>query len=987
MTSAPPIRITRPAARALRPTSDRLPLRPAALACLALLASCGGDSNEPEASYTSLYPTLAAHAAMDEEDFTRYLQNASRGIAITQDSIKSLSVGSSIDSAASTYTLRPIFDLGRLKADNWLNVDTTRSQEKTELRLTSNKAASSASSQTTIDGSASGSYAGFKAAAAYHQANAWQKTNSDGSISIQMVSSNTNNVVSILNSGFTGSENLTPYLIGTQLTAEQLRGYVSVAESAPTDSCGGESYIADVTVGSYKLIDTEPYANIQLLTRMEATFADLRAQHGLCSDPAIRSHLILLMTNLRGKIESAIADFYAFNGDSFVSKTTSMNQGIGKGTLTFSSADGNTEAQYGASLSVEYQALNAFGAGAGGAFQYYKQNGWANAVQNVQVSAESMPAGVADTTAWVSSIYTMLKDQSKSEVPPLGSLPKDPGVNLPAPVGPKKEEQDEPPDVAFTSYDQWKQYQADKKRAKDAEELERARQRAENQPLIVNDNTRLQTNQGNNTYLKLIAELDELKQRASLPRKPLQANEGNLVRFDKMYVNGFETLPYDAVIPQLRPNLDIPGVDKTIGSFPQLMEMMLVVEKLGKLDSYLGFLANLSISNITPEMSTRYHQFFQTASSRAYDLVTLALSQGADITPAVLTGYKQAMFGTDATKAQSELYKSLQDMDYYNYAVGTLLDPVKGKTWVAAPGGYMPMRWTSNGGAQLVTWTELSSGWGQKARDSEGVVAVDFSNPNTNPLSLYQSMKAIQTPWYPVYIFNQGSAPTLVFVQNFGAYQAIYGAHWVVRPRDSETVKPSLKPLWADYQVLGNEIAGSSSMRAAVVASDNSFLDRLSWDYSVYFPQSGNDPTRLQKFNALVLGPDPIYLDARKLIPEPLYDKVIRFNQHSMASRHFSQWTIDNTNLEATYNAFRRFPTGSSKDMQRKMRRMSDGEVVSLDEHEGGPQPYLMLLPLNATTAGENLKQAFNYAPERTPMNIVTTTSLDLVNKLAVLLE
>ncbi|WP_156909246.1 hypothetical protein [Ottowia thiooxydans] len=973
--------IARPSAGASRLLPTRLAMLPSALACTLLLASCGGGSDETEPTYASRYPALAAHAAMDEEDFDRFLKTAGRGTDITQETIKSLSVGASIDSGASTYNLRPIFDLGRLKDDNLLNVDTTRSQQKTELRLTSNKNASSASSQATIDGSASGSYAGFKAAAAYHQANAWKNTHSDGSISVQMVSANTNNIVSILSSGFSGSENLTPYLIGTQLTDEQLRGYVSVTESASADVCGGKSHITGLTISRYKMADAEPYANMQLLSRMESIFADLRAQHELCSDAAIKAKSILQMTELRGKIESAIADFYAFNGDSFVSQTTSMNQGVGKGQLTFSSADGNTEAQYGASLSAEYQTA-AFGAGATGAFQYYKQNGWASALQNVQVSAESWPAGVADTTAWVSSLYTMLKDQGSSVVPPLGGLPKDPGVKLPTPVGPKKEKQEGPPDSVFSSYDDWKKYQADKKSAKDAEELERARQRAESLPIIVDGDWKsLQASQGSggNAYLQLIAELDDLKQRARVPQQAPQAGasaaavDGNLVRFDKMYVSGFETTPYDSVIPQLRPNLEIPGMDKAIGSFPQLMDMMLAVEKFGKLDSYLRFLANLSVSNVTPEMSARYHQFFQTASSRAYDLVALAIGQGADITPEVLAGYKQAMFGgTSATKAQSELYKSLQDMDYYDYVVGTLLDPVKGKTWATAPGGYLPMRWKSDGsgGAELVTWTALSQERGGH-RGKEGVVAADFSNPNADPLALYSSsMKALQTPWYPVYIFNQGNAPALVFVQNFGAYQAIYGARWVVRPFDGDVpVKPSLKPLWSDYQALG-----SNAMRAVMTGSENSFLEHMSWDYSVYFPLSGNDPMRLRKFNALLLTMPADFTGG-----ETLYSA-----SHSAAVRDFRKGAYDVTLMsDATYNAFR-LPV-----KEHKMRRMSDGAVVdtALQKIDENYATSLMLLPLNTTTTGASLKQAFNYAPERAPMDIVTPTSLDLVNKLAVLLQ
>ena len=129
-----------------------LPRRPrfmaVPLACALLLAGCGGGSDEPEPTHTSRYPTLAAHASMDEEDFDRYLLTAGRGTNITPETIKSLSVGSSINAAASTYNLRPIFDLGRLKEDGRLNVDTTRSRQTTALRITSSKAASTASSQT-----------------------------------------------------------------------------------------------------------------------------------------------------------------------------------------------------------------------------------------------------------------------------------------------------------------------------------------------------------------------------------------------------------------------------------------------------------------------------------------------------------------------------------------------------------------------------------------------------------------------------------------------------------------------------------------------------------------------------------------------------------------------------------------------------------------------------------------------------------------------
>ena len=943
-------------------------LLPTALACLLLLASCGGGSDDAPPTHASRYPALAEHADMDEEDFERFLLAAGRGTDITPETIKSLSVGSSINTAASTYNLRPIFDLGRLREGNWLNVDTTRSQQVTALHITSNRKASTESSQFTLDTSLSGSLGHWKAAAAFHHAEARRKTESDGTVNVQLVSANTNNLVSILSSGFSGSENFTGYLIGTKLTDELLRGYVNTTESAPANACGGKPYTTSVTVSRYKLSDTEPYANIQILSRMESVFADLRAQYALCADAAIQTQLVRQMTELRGKIESAIADFYTFNGDSFVSQTTSMNQAVGNGQLTFGTSDGNAEAQNGASLSGKYQ-TPAGGAGGSATLQFYKQSGWAKAMQNVAVSAEAKPAGVADTTAWVSSIQAMLKDQGSSLVPPMGSLPKDPGVKLPDPVGPHKDET-EPPDSAFTSYGQWKKYQEDKKAAKDAAELARTKKKVDEQPLVVNDDKMLLKAGEADAYQQLIAELDALKERAKAPQAPPQAGagDGNLVRFDKMYVSGFETLPYDAVIPQLRPNLDIPGLDKTIGSYPNLMEIMLVSEKLGRLDAYLAFLATLSVSNVTPQMSERYHQFFQKASTRAYDLVALALSQGTDLSPAVLVGYKKAMLGTAAAKAQSELYQSLQDLDYYDYVVGTLLDPARGKAWTVAPGGYIPMRWKNenngNNGMELVTWTALSQERGGH-RGKEGVVAIDFTNPNADPLMLYRNgMKAPQTPWYPVYVFNLSKAPSLVFVQHFGAYQAIYGPRWVTRPFDGDTpVIPSLVPKWQDYQPLG-----SKDMRTVMTNANNDFLPHMSWDSSVHFPEASNDPARLQKYNAPVLRlPSDIYSDQ---VPATLYSAA-----HSAAVLDFTKDEYDNSNMsDATYNAFR-LPSNHT------WRRLSDGQLVG----QNGSYTLLMLLPLNATTTGERLKESFNYAPERAPLDVVTTTSLDLVNKLAVL--
>ena len=157
--------------------------------------------------------------------------------------------------------------------------------------------------------------------------------------------------------------------------------------------------------------------------------------------------------------------------------------------------------------------------------------------------------------------------------------------------------------------------------------------------------------------------------------------------------------------------------------------------------------------------------------------------------------------------------------------------------------------------------------------------------------------------------------------QHFGSYQAIYGSRWVTRPFDGDTpVTPSLIPKWQDYQPLGG-----SDMRTVMTNAKNSFLEFMSWDYSVYFPNSGNDPTRLQKYNALLIDLPADYRDSD--------GQTIRSAAHSATVRDFmiNEYEI-NHRTDATYNAFRPPYHG------RMLRRMSDGAVVSVEELATNPR-------------------------------------------------
>ena len=164
-------------------------LSPAAGMLLPLIFVCGCLSSSP-GSLTSQYPTLAEQAQMDETDFQIYLtrdQLGANGIPITIDSVKNITIGAKVSTANSTYIVRPVFDLSLLDKDNYLDVNlSSGTQAVTEIKLVSNSNASSHSGQERYDFTASGSYGGLKAAAAYHQENKRQDASSDGSVNVTM---------------------------------------------------------------------------------------------------------------------------------------------------------------------------------------------------------------------------------------------------------------------------------------------------------------------------------------------------------------------------------------------------------------------------------------------------------------------------------------------------------------------------------------------------------------------------------------------------------------------------------------------------------------------------------------------------------------------------------------------------------------------------------------------------------------------------------
>ena len=248
-------------------------LSPAAGMLLPLIFVCGCLSSSP-GSLTSQYPTLAEQAQMDETDFQIYLtrdQLGANGIPITIDSVKNITIGAKVSTANSTYIVRPVFDLSLLDKDNYLDVNlSSGTQAVTEIKLVSNSNASSHSGQERYDFTASGSYGGLKAAAAYHQENKRQDASSDGSVNVTMSYNNSGAYVAMLTGGFNQNASFTSYLVGSKLDDATVKSRVDYTEAYVTGQ-SGDKYIKNVTIVKNGQLDDQEnaYGNIQLLGEME----------------------------------------------------------------------------------------------------------------------------------------------------------------------------------------------------------------------------------------------------------------------------------------------------------------------------------------------------------------------------------------------------------------------------------------------------------------------------------------------------------------------------------------------------------------------------------------------------------------------------------------------------------------------------------------------------------------------------------------------
>lgn len=971
-----------------------------AFSMLILLAGCSNDdSPEGHSVLDDLiisYPTLAREFGFDQADLTRLLNAQSYGNRISVDTVDQLVIGSAIRTDLSEYLNRPIFNINELNKASLLETNlNSSSTAKTSLALTSNKNATNFTEQWKHDYSGSMAYGGFQLQAAYHQENKYQGTSSDGSVNVTMDYSKTGAYISILPKGFQVPGDFSQYLLGTALTQAQIESYINYSESYSR----GYKYISGIKILNEGVLpdNGNVYGNIQLIGEMERLFNLLTTQYDYWKGYAdIQSTTLRLLRELRNKISNAIDRFKMDHGQYFVSRVNLMNFAFGRGSLKFGMESGNREAVYGAALSVKYTGLGG-GVGVSGDLQYARRNGWAASFKESTVVATSKPASIK-TSEWVSAISKMLADeQSAISVPAMDTLPTKATLTLPEVPDPKKIAT-LPPAGVFKSYQDWKDYFAKKKENinQDVEAARRASEEIEKKGVheALQPNKKpeegaygsaLDDSDDSSLYETLVEELDRLERRREAlqhAREDDTDNLGNIMRVDDMFTSGFKTTAVEDAIPQLRPNLSVPGEAAKLPGYPNITRLMLAIDNLGRLDSYLRFLSNFAVSRVSATISQKYHSFYQEGKESfrdgAFALIRTARVNGIDISDNLLASFAANMFGQNSNDNKGALCAKLGDIDVCRYIKATLLAPENVKVWASAPGGYIPFGFDwYNKKTGFINLSSVLNVWGY---DIEGYhpllkYTVDpFENPGDNPLSFYGKQKSnVQSPWFPIFQFNQKQGANLLFLQIAGPYQLIYGRKYIIYPWDpksagwSEMPKfDSLKPFAQDAQITEQFVLRTTDPENSLSKSCGSF--QPTWDYSLYFPKSSEDPARNQKFNVLTLSNG-----------HPC-------NQTWDHSNAYDKW-YGLISVMRDYRMFKQLDENTPPSAQVVVTKT--GTVVNLyDLVKTDPWAkevaFILLLPVNKVTAETLFDEAFSYTMNLGPSDIVPENSFDDFYKTAV---
>jgi hypothetical protein len=779
-----------------------------------------------ENSYSSRFPNLAKAFDLEEYEFTLMVGKSAdevfennttdtitrsvlaitttgkancAGVDITQDGIKDMGVGSRIYSSCSKFDQYPIFDLGALQSDGAITQNEASSEAVSTLKITSSKTASSSSNQQNYDFAASGSALGFKGSSAYHQVNAYNESSDSGKTTVMMSHEATGNSVQMQISQGTDESyyDLTEYLIGNALSDEEIAKYISYDEEkmllkATVMNKFGTDSVIPYSQKAY-------YQNAQFIQEMINIFGILKEQYNSDENIKNRFKIRSLMFELKEKIYQAIELFVSMSGDSFVSKINQMNMAYASGSLQFHDDAGSRSSQYQAGISASYSAIFASGS-TEDSVQINKQNGWANSYSNTEVSAQSFPVGVVDTDAWLSTINSALKDESKPLVAPVASLAA--AQNIPTLTPPElKKDPNTPPDSVFNSYKEWKDYkdglkddaEAESDGAEDALSSIAEKGSLDSLEDVFGDLILAMSVSSENDSFDADAILDEIKEFSALIDDQQDTTRSitirdtsteNQLKIPNMFTSGFETTPYSAVLPMLRANLEIPNEEESsLNSFSNISKLLVYIDDFAKLNSYLNFVSQFpEITGLPENIDEQYDEAYSQFKEHAFDAIHISLQAGKDIDTSIIKKLFDYFIGGAETYKESLLFKSLQEQrSYYEYITKVILSPENAKIWKSAPGGYLQVSFTNGTLKPFISLPAKSY--------SSNINKVDLSEDQSSKAlipdasvdilkivkDLHNDASIVSSAMFPIFSNRDDDKGSLYFLQMIGPYIALYG--------------------------------------------------------------------------------------------------------------------------------------------------------------------------------------------------------------------
>ncbi len=765
----------------------------------------------------------------------------------------------------------PIFNLANLDAEGLLDLNPfSASQDDLSITLSSSKAAASSSYAVSADLKASVNVMGIVGgSAAAHYEHSMALANSDGNVYVTMTRGRHGSYFRINTGDFADGYDFTPFLIGSELDETTVKAYVDYTQQAAKGT--DERQYIDTLIfeknrgkGQIDWSQRNVYGNIQLLTVMESIFALIRKQYDdFAGDQEIQQKLYCNMGALKSKIGCAVQDFYAHVGTHFVSKLKFANYAYGYGILHFDEKSGNTESQLGAAVSLSGSIPSKVGAEIGASASYAKQEGWAQYMKNLHIEAHMRPAVQGtDIITFADKIMTVLNDENKPLAVPNLNVPTTAKVELLEQPEVKKKSLG-PPDSVFASYKEWKDYQEDLKKDKLEKSIKNAAKKVEENPLELE----LKNNAGISGVP--LADTDRkthsTKEVQSEPLGTVPAgNSANILRIDDMFVSGFETTPYEHVIPSLRTcKIVLPDREDQISTYPNVSRLLALTNIFRQLADYTNYVCNFTISNISKKFNSGISDFYDFFSAAGYDLMTKGISEGKDIDPEKFDKFAAGMYGHSdgSDMKQTQLYQALDnDVDRANY-VKFLLHKDVIHLWRKAPGGYVPFIF-DHGQLSFAALDRFDITYLNDKNYSDGGYKYRLIFKTTKKVDdvpedislFYQGLS--QSPLYPIFRYEQKNNPRLLFLQVFGKNQIIYGKNGIIHPRWREVVQdtenftfPILKDCFARPSADISEMLLADLLKQIQGFDVTEDIDN---DHALYFPNRTQSRELRENYKVLV---------------------------------------------------------------------------------------------------------------------------------------